>query len=74
MLLELCANNPQRSRHVIAETAMAASGVKWRNRNGPTTTNTITSAVTDSDQSALPTARLMPAAFQAIIAKESCFA
>jgi hypothetical protein len=72
--LELCANNPQRSKHATAETAMALSGVKWRNRNGPTATKTITSATTDSDQSALLAAGLIPAAFQAIIAKESCIA
>jgi len=74
MLLELCANNPQRSTHATAEIAMAPSGVSWRKRSGPTATKTITSAATDSDQRALPTTELMPAAFQAIIAKESCIA
>jgi hypothetical protein len=74
MLLELCANNPHRTKQATAETAMALSGATWRKRNGPTTRKTITSAATDSDQRVLPATGLMPAAFQAIIAKESCIA
>jgi hypothetical protein len=74
VLLERRANKSQRTTHATAEIAMALSGVKWRNRNGPTATKTITSAATDSDQRALPAAGLTPAAFPAIIAKESCVA
>jgi hypothetical protein len=55
-----------------ARGTIAISGFRRCNRNGPTATKTITSAATDSDQRALPTAGLIPAAFQAIIAKESC--
>jgi hypothetical protein len=73
-MLELSANNPQRTKHAMAETAIATSGFRRRNRSGPTATKTITSAATDSDQRALPTAGLIPAAFQAIIAKEPCIA
>jgi hypothetical protein len=74
MMLELSANNPQRTKDATAATTIAISGVKRRNRKGPTATKTITSAATDSDQRTLPATGLTPAASQAIIAKASCIA
>ena len=53
---------------------MAVSGLTCRNRKGPKARNTTTSAATDSDHRMLPIPALMPAAFQLIIANESCIA
>jgi hypothetical protein len=47
---------------------------KIAHQAGPQDRNSAGSAATDSDQRALPAAGLTPAAFQAIIAKESCIA
>jgi hypothetical protein len=64
----------QRTMPAAAASVIARIGRMQPRRRGPITTNTSTSAPTDSDHNKLAVGGDIPAAFHRIIAKESCMA